>query len=166
LIVFDFHGEYLDPRLLRAESLEDLKRFLSENYTEKTWAVVWTPKRMSEVPYFLQICYNMKNCWVILEEVNARDIGNVRQPDPVFLDLVNFGRNRGVSLICVAKRPAQVSRDLTSQADIIISFKQDEPNDIKYLQEFCGKNVEEETTGLSDHEWAIVYPAIDPEKGE
>jgi len=87
-----------------------------------------------------------------------RDLGNVRQPSPDFIDLVNFGRNKGISLICTAKRPAQVNRELTAQADIIVSFRQDEPLDIEYLQDFCGKDVGRLVTKLTEHQWEIVYP--------
>lgn len=113
---------------------------------------------MSDIEYFLEICYEIKDCWIVIEECNMRGVLNVREPSPIAIDLVNFGRNKGISLICAAKRPAQVNRELTAQADIIISFRQDEPNDIKYLREFCGPSVEEITTRLQAHDWAIVYP--------
>lgn len=158
LIVFDPHGEYNQRELLRANSLDQLHDFLIENYNYKPWALVWTPRRMSEIEYFLDICYQMHECWIILEECNMRGVLNVREPSPIAIDLVNFGRNKEISLICAAKRPAQVNRELTAQADIIISFRQDEPNDIKYLKEFCGPDVETVTAGLQGHEWAIVYP--------
>lgn len=161
LIVFDPHCEYTDHRLLRCETIDDFQFCMAENYSEKSWAVVWTPKSNDEIPRFLAICYEMRDVWLIIEECNISHLGNVRDPDPNFINLVNFGRNRNISMIAVAKRPAQVTRDLTSQADIIISFRQDEPNDIKYLQEFCGRDVDRQVRNLGDHDWRIVYPNIE-----
>jgi hypothetical protein len=158
LIIFDPHAEYRAEWITRADSLEELQDFLADYNDQGPFAVCWTPGHSDEVVYFSQLVYSMRDLWVIFEEVNMRGVGNVREPAPEFIDLVNFGRNRGISLICTAKRAAQVSRDLTSQADLIISFRQDEPNDIKYLSEFCGPQVEDRVTSLRKHDWEIVYP--------
>ncbi len=163
LLIFDPHREYTDKRILRADKLEELHEFLIDNYTGGPWAIVWTPERASQIEYFLQICYNMRDVWIIFEEVNMRGLGNIREPSPTFIDIVNFGRNRNISLICTAKRPAQVNRELTAAADVIISFRQDEPNDIDYLKEYCGRDIEDRVSGLSGHEWSIIYP-VETEK--
>lgn len=159
LVIFDPHAEYNQPWITRADSIEDLQDFLADYNDESPFAVCWTPGHADEVPNFPALVYQMENLWVIVEEVNMRGMGNLWTPAPEFLDLVNFGRNKGISLIGTAKRPAHVIRDLTSQADIIISFKQDEPNDIKYLREMCGPDVEPVVRNLGQHDWEIVYTA-------
>jgi hypothetical protein len=164
-VVLDIQREYDVPYLLRVDDLPDLKKFLSENYSAQNFAIAWTPDSTKELPAFLDLVYETGNLWVVFEEVNLKGLGNLWSPDSTFIDIVNFGRNRGISMICVAKRPAQVTRDLTSQADVIISFRQDEPRDIQYLKDFCGPGVEDVVAKLQGHKWAVIYPAID-EKGD
>jgi len=48
-------------------------------------------------------------------------------------ELVRFGRHHEISQVYVAQRPAMVHRDITSQADVIVSFQQHEARDIAYL---------------------------------
>lgn len=48
--------------------------------------------------------------------------------------LVRFGRHRELSQVYVAQRPAMVHRDVTSQADVIVSFQQHGERDIAYLE--------------------------------
>lgn len=57
--------------------------------------------------------------------------------------LVRYGRHRSIDQIYVARRPSEVSRDLTAQADLIVSFQQQEPRDIKYLRDVAGEEAEQ-----------------------
>lgn len=52
--------------------------------------------------------------------------------------LVNQGRHVQVSLVCSSRRPAQIARELTSQAHLFLLFKTTEPRDLKYLEEYLG----------------------------
>lgn len=49
-------------------------------------------------------------------------------------ELVRFGRHQEISQLYVAQRPAMVHRDVTSQADVIVSFQQHGERDIAYLE--------------------------------
>ena len=57
--------------------------------------------------------------------------------------LVRYGRHREIDQIYVARRPSEVSRDLTAQADLIVSFQQQEPRDVKYLRDVAGEEAEQ-----------------------
>jgi len=52
--------------------------------------------------------------------------------------LVNQGRHVQVSMICTSRRPAQVPRELTSQAHLFYVFKMTEPGDVDYLRPYIG----------------------------
>lgn len=48
--------------------------------------------------------------------------------------LVRMGRHQEISQLYVAQRPAMVHRDVTSQADVIVSFQQHGERDVAYLE--------------------------------
>lgn len=88
---------------------------------------------------FLTLCtivqYTM-NCYFVIDEIDMYTSSNKCPVE--FKNLVMRGRHRGISMICTTRRHTETSRHLTAQADIIISFRQQEPNDIKYLSQFFG----------------------------
>lgn len=48
------------------------------------------------------------------------------------------GRHHGLSILCGTQRPAETARIVTSQSDIICSFRQHEPRDVAYLSGVMG----------------------------
>lgn len=64
-------------------------------------------------------------------------------------DIVSLGRHANINYMAICRRPAEISRYLTSQAHAIISFRQSEIRDIKYLEEygFDGENLRNLSVG-------------------
>lgn len=58
---------------------------------------------------------------------------------PYFNNFIQRGRHARISLVVTTRRHTETTRHLTAQADILISFHQHEPNDIKYLGGFFGE---------------------------
>jgi DNA helicase HerA-like ATPase len=85
----------------------------------------------------LVIINAMSDLLVIVEEAHFY-CSPSQLPDAVS-KLVRLGRHRNLSSIWVAQRPAAVNRNVTSQADLIISFAQREPRDIAYLVQVGGQ---------------------------
>lgn len=48
-------------------------------------------------------------------------------------NIINYGRHWGQNLIFIARRPARLNKDVTSQSNFIISLRQTESGDIKKL---------------------------------
>jgi energy-coupling factor transporter ATP-binding protein EcfA2 len=71
--------------------------------------------------------------------------------------LVNYGRHFNVSLVAVARRPRQMHRDVTANADRICIGQTQEPRDLDYLAEFIGQELADRAAGLGDHEF-VVWP--------
>jgi hypothetical protein len=70
--------------------------------------------------------------------------------------LINQGRHVQVSLECSSRRPAQVPRELTSQAHRFVIFKMTEPADLDYLEKYIGKDARNRLPALHDYhflEW-------------
>jgi DNA helicase HerA-like ATPase len=59
---------------------------------------------------------------------------------PALNKIIQYGRHKNVGLIGSARRPSRVVRDLTANASSVIIYNIQEPRDLKYLEEFCGKD--------------------------
>jgi DNA helicase HerA-like ATPase len=78
--------------------------------------------------------------------------------------MVRLGRHRAISQIYVSQRPSGLNRDLTSQSDFIVTFRQSEPRDIKWLGEVAGDGAED-VRNLPDYKvrvWTLGDPAKMP----
>ncbi len=74
---------------------------------------------------------------VLLEEADL--IARPGQEPPVFQDLIARGRHDGIELVAVSRRPAEVSRLITSQAEFFYVFRTQEPRDVTYLRGYIGE---------------------------
>lgn len=82
----------------------------------------------------LEFVYELGNVTLAIDEVDK--ICSASVISPALARIINYGRHKGIDLITCARRPARVNRDLTSNADAVICFRVQEPNDLKYLSEF------------------------------
>lgn len=88
----------------------------------------------------MELAYEFPRCMVVVEETSL-------YARPTYLPteiarLVRYGRHREIDQVYIARRPSEVHRDLTAQADVIVSFEQREPRDVKYLREIAGEEAE------------------------
>lgn len=67
--------------------------------------------------------------------------------------LINQGRHVQVSLVCSSRRPAQIPRELTSQAHLFYVFKNTEPGDLHYLEPYLGREAIDRLPGLADYQF-------------
>jgi hypothetical protein len=76
---------------------------------------------------------------------------------PPALDyLINQGRHVQVSMEVTSRRPAQIPRELTSQAHRFVVFRMTEPADLDYLQDYIGRAARESLPALTAYrslEW-------------
>lgn len=96
--------------------------------------VSYTPRLFEQHLIFL-LAQELGNCWLFLEEADRFD-------DPrtcyEYDEIITRGRHYGVSLCAVGLHPYLLPIDLRRQATKIISFRQTEPNDIKWIGERVG----------------------------
>lgn len=76
-------------------------------------------------------------------------------PDDNLLNIIRYGRHRGLNLIAISQRPANVVRDLTAQSDYIVMFQTSEPRDLDYLAGRIGKDNADKVAALPQ-----FHPAI------
>lgn len=84
--------------------------------------------------------------WVFVDEVDK--FGTAFSTDPEIRALADYGRNFGVSLAFVARRPACVDRTLTAQADTLYIFRTKEAVDLAYFRDVVGSAVALRLPGL------------------
>lgn len=133
---------FIDPMAQFYEGLiftriSDLLQYF-EDYNPDTFRVICRFEEVDETfeqtETVLKLAKKLKNVVLVIDEVDK--ISREGKVSKTLWQIINFYRHDGLSLLCCARRPARVSRDLTGNADEIISFKVQEPNDLKYLGEF------------------------------
>lgn len=81
--------------------------------------------------------YAAEDLILVCEEVDYYIKANYAPPP--FSLLVRYGRHKGVEMVCVSRRPPDMWRNLTANANNIIAFRTVEPRDVRYLAEFIGE---------------------------
>lgn len=107
-------------------------------------------RSMSEKFRMLQ---SLRNCWIVVEEA-WKWVGPT-MPDQNVTWFVDYGRHNGISSIWVTQRAAHLHRDITFNADVVISFAQNEPRDLDYLRK-VNAEAAERVALLGPHEWEYV----------
>ena len=101
--------------------------------------------------YFPDICTLVKqkgNCLFVVDEI---DMISSPTSIPKELDyLIRYGRHHSVDLITTARRPAEMHRNLTANADDIYVYHTHEPRDLSYLSRFLDIEV---IGGLKQYEY-------------
>jgi len=120
-------------------------------YLEYNFKIVYRPPNDEDIDNFFQILNTdeMVDYTFVMEEADLHCSAWYLHPE--IKKLTRYGRHSGRNLIFVSRRPAAVSRDMTSQMDVMISFTQIEPIDLKYFSNFrFNRDVET----LGEYEWS------------
>ena len=95
------------------------------------------------------------NCLIAVDEVGH--LGDAWHTDPAVEWLAHYGRHHGVSLVWVARRPAEVPTVLRSQADALYVFRVADHHDLNQIRERCGDQADE-FVDLPDYTCAVWRP--------
>jgi hypothetical protein len=118
----------------RPDSFVDLVEYYNRVRDYHAWTICYTPISDQEVRAWWRLCRLASHAIIWAEEVDRYCSAWNINPDLKWL--LNYGRHRALSLVGIARRPAAVHRDLTSQADWLVSFNTTEPRDLAYLGQF------------------------------
>jgi hypothetical protein len=88
---------------------------------------------------------------VLMEE--ADEVAIPGQEPPIVKRLIRRGRHHGIEVVACSRRPAEVSRRLTSQARELYLFSTQEPKDLTYLRTFVGPEPTEAVAQLGRFEY-------------
>jgi len=90
-----------------------------------------TPENEPELNRILNFVYTKGNCQVLIDEA-----GYWQTPYycPAGIDrILRYGRHKGIDIIQVVRRPAELNRLSTAMTDVFYVFKTTEPKDLEYL---------------------------------
>jgi hypothetical protein len=85
-----------------------------------------------------QIVYKMQMITFVIDEVDM--FAPVHLNNKTFMyKLIHYGRHNQIDIISTSRRPANISRNLTSQTDTFYFSKLREPSDKKYIKDSIGE---------------------------
>lgn len=140
VLIIDGMGEYggegievvhgVDDALDRIEKIDDHDRF----------AYAFRTMRSEDDLDLIGVAYEVPNQLLVIEEA-SRYCSATQLPDEIG-QLVRYGRHREIDMIFIARRPSELHRDVTANADVVVTFQQHEPRDVLYLRSIFGERAE------------------------
>lgn len=155
MIVFDPLGEYPGKIFYH---LGELLRYARGR--ARFFAVYRPRDARAEFPWLARIAYEVGSLCLVAEEISWA-ISPAKMPPEIEI-LIRYGRHRDVELLGISRRPAEVNRDLTANANELYIFRTHEPRDLKYFRDVIG-SVADTLPNLppfTPHVWKDVPPEI------
>ena len=137
-IVWDFSFQFHDARSMLFHSLEDLLEVYDK---AKRGRYILQPYDKSQQA-FEKLCdavFERGNCVLFLDELHLfTSKQSIIKP---FQNLILSGRPRGVSVISISTRPAQIPNAVLSNASHVFCFRLNIESDVKFLESWMGSEV-------------------------
>ena len=139
-LILDTQNEYVDSveTFLRNKNNYVLNDFDFEYFINCVWqapdfTAIVRINNFSSVMEWVSIADKIGYLSLFVEEIHLFDSKN--RKDSLY-NIFTTGRHRFINVIGTAQRFSTVSREMTSQSDVIISFRQTEQRDIKQAGDF------------------------------
>lgn len=98
---------------------------------------------------------SLRDSWLCLEEA-SKWMGPSNTTSEELRWFLQYGRHNRVSVLLVARRPQELDRMGTAQADTVISFRQQEPRDLEYISKMGGPEAAQRVENLGEYEYDYV----------
>lgn len=134
LVIIDPMEEYTEAK--KFTSVYDVYCYLAQ-YHSRPFRCTFVPigdDQLVQLDKLLDVIRYVENCVVVLEEADL--FATPRSYSSIFSDFVRRGRHYRTGLLAVSRRPQEVSKDLTGQASMVISFQMNEPGMLDYLKKY------------------------------
>jgi len=142
VIVLDTMSEYTEAdKYETAQGFRDITELLQAKCDERRYKLSLQEFDIMEGLTILELCWEIPDTFIIIEEAGLYSSPS-QLPMPV-ANLVLRGRHKAISTLWTSQRPASLNRAITSQADVIIAFRQHEERDVHYLKSVLGDKAEE-----------------------
>lgn len=133
---FDFEGAVHVSET--SQAIEEIAKSF-EDPDHSQIIVLRTSDYNAAVDWISSALWTSKGGTLVIDEGDAFDIPEA----PCFDEIIRYGRNRGVSIIVGCRRPAEISKNITANANKIYCFITHEPNDLKYFTPVFGEKADE-----------------------
>ena len=107
---------------------------------QKTFRISLRADDIDEDMQLLEVAQTIPKQLIVIEEASKYQ-NTAYMPKPIER-LIRYGRHLDISQLYISRRARELNRDITANADNIITFRQQEPRDIAYLREFIDDDAE------------------------
>jgi hypothetical protein len=116
---------------------------------KKPFVVILRPRQAREqFPLVARLAREVGSLCLLAEEISWAI--SPAKMDPAIEELIRYGRHQDVELIGISRRPPEVNRDLTSNANEVYIFRTHEPRDIAYFREVLGSEAADSLPNLPE----------------
>lgn len=154
VILFDPHLEHENLGALQKAPPEDDERPYSFR-----WIITCSLQKEEQKAYVTEWAlwaYEQGNIVFAIDEADV--VFNVR--DPVLpeglFNILQYGRHRNITLICLARRPHEIHRTVTALADEFYLFQQTEPRDIEFIRQTLSQEDVDDAKNLQEYEYLHI----------
>jgi len=130
--------------LAGCESVTTLEQLVDPKLKDRSFVVLPSDDKLAEAAFLY--AYTCGNAWLFVDEIDL--YMSAYNCNESLQKIIRYGRHRRVSLVGISQRPANVHRDLTAQADILVMYQTHEPRDVDYLAVRIGKENAERLRSL------------------
>lgn len=130
-LVLDPLGEYSGTVF---ETMSEVFDFFERNPGLENFSCCLRNSDESDADFLFRLAWTLQNVLVVVEEANI--YMSSQRKFPSFLQLVSRGRHRGVHLLCTSQRVPEVMIAFRAQKTSLVTFFQDEPEDLKHLRDW------------------------------
>lgn len=154
VLILDAYGEYTEyPKVKVTEGGPNtVTELLFVRYDKKFTVVAMIVSR-EEALNVLAVAFEIPDLLIVLEEASLYTSPH-ELPNEI-ATILRYGRKRQISMIVIARRPSEISRELTAQSDLLVTFRQTEPRDIEYLRARMGEDADNAPT-LPDYKVLVA----------
>jgi len=151
VLILDSMGDYEEiPGAIIVEGGDNCINKLLELQHQKRWRLVCLTLTEQEGLDILAVGFDVPDITIVVDE-SSLYCNPHYLPDEI-ARLVRYSRKRNIDLIFLARRPSEIHRELTAQSNLLVTFIQHEPIDIRYLTARMGKEKAEKAMHLGKYE--------------
>lgn len=159
LFVLDIRDEWTHVPTIRSYN-EFLSKIMNGLGRQENLQLRFVFSSRLDLTRLFYIMGNFQNCTIIIDEADA--LFSVREFSNALTDLFLGSRNKGISMVFVAKRPFLLPILVRSQTDEFTIFCTEEEKDIRYLENRVRKDFPKDPYKLKQGEAIIVKPGETP----
>lgn len=156
IITIDNIGEYHELEIVNG--FDNCVRRITQASRESEFRIACRAESVEHDLQLIRLAGTMQSFLLVVEET-SKYVSSAGMPEPIE-SLIRYGRHRDISQIYISRRPSEINRELTANADVIVTFRTQEPRDIAYMRSFMGERAYN-LPRLSEYECAVVWNGSD-----
>ncbi|DAB27339.1 MAG: hypothetical protein A2513_04405 [Sulfurimonas sp. RIFOXYD12_FULL_33_39] len=107
------------------------------------------------------LVYKMKKISFLVDEIDMFAPPTMTRKAS-FYQIIHYGRHNEIDIFTTSRRSANISRNLTSQTDVVFFSRVREPNDKKYIAQYIGKEYVQTAENLQKFHFLMIDEDFKP----